>query len=245
MAVSKDIAEVSVGGSAMAIHTARPDDGGKHAAVIVIQEIFGVNNDVKSIAERFAGEGYFAAAPEMFHRSGAGLDIPFSDMPRASGERGKLSEADIRADVQATIDYLRSNPDVDADRIGIVGFCFGGMVSYLGSTMAGVKASAVYYGGGILPRPDAPADAPRLLDATADSVQAPIIGFWGDQDGGIPVANVEEIGETLKAKGKSIENHVYEGAGHGFFCAERASYNEAASNDAWPKTLAFFEAHLG
>lgn len=240
-----DVAEVSVGGSPMAIHTARPDGGGKRAAVIVIQEIFGVNNDVRSIAERFAGEGYFAAAPEMFHRSGKGLDIPFSDMERASGERGKLSQDDIRADVQATIDYLRSNPDVDGDRIGIVGFCFGGMVSYLGATMDGVKAAAVYYGGGILPRPDAPADAPRLLDATADSVQAPIIGFWGDQDGGIPVANVEEIERTLKAKGKSIENHVYEGAGHGFFCSERGSYNADAAGDAWPKTLAFFGSHLG
>ena len=140
MAVT-DVAEVSVGGSPMAIHTARPDGGGKRAAVIVIQEIFGVNNDVRSIAERFAGEGYFAAAPEMFHRSGKGLDIPFSEMERAFGERSKLSEADIRADVQATIDYLRSNPGVDGDRIGIVGFCFGGMVSYLGATRSPTRSA--------------------------------------------------------------------------------------------------------
>lgn len=243
MAVS-DVAEVTAGGSPMSIYTARPDGGGKNPAVIVIQEIFGVNNDVRGIADRFASEGYFAAAPEMFHRSGKGVDVPFSEMERAFGERGKLTNDDITADVQATIAYLRSNPDVDADNIGIVGFCFGGMVSYLGSTMDGVKAAAVYYGGGILPRPDAAPDAFRLLDATADAVQAPIIGFWGDQDGGIPVSNVDEIGKVLTEKGKSIENHIYEGAGHGFFCTERGSYNEAASNDAWPKTLAFFGAHL-
>ena len=243
MAVT-DIAEVSAGGSPMPIYTARPDGGGKSPAVIVIQEIFGVNNDVRSIADRLANEGYFAAAPEMFHRSGKGMDVPFTEMERAFGERGKLSNDDITADVQATIAYLRSNPDVDADNIGIVGFCFGGMVSYLGSTMDGIRAAAVYYGGGILPRPDAPADAFRLLDATADAVQAPIIGFWGTEDGGIPVANVEEIERVLKEKGKSIENHVYEGAGHGFFCTERGSYNEAASNDSWPKALAFFGAHL-
>ncbi len=243
MAVT-DVAEVSVGGEQMAIHTARPDGDGKSPAVIVIQEIFGVNGDIKSIADRFAAEGYFAAAPELFHRSGAGVDIPFSEMEKAFGERGKLSNDDIRADVQATLDYLKSNPNVDADNIGIVGFCFGGMVSYLGATMDGISAAAVYYGGGILPRPDAPEGTPRLLDATADAVQAPIMGFWGDQDGGIPVSNVEEIGRVLTEKGKSIVNHVYPGAGHGFFCTTRGSYNEEASNDSWPKTLAFFAEHL-
>ncbi len=243
MAVT-DVAEVSVGDSPMPIYTARPDGDGKSAAVIVIQEIFGVNNDIRSIADRFAEAGYFAAAPELFHRTGKGVDIPFSEMQQAFGERGKLSNDDVFADVQATIDYLRSNDNVDADNIGIVGFCFGGMVSYLGSTMSGVKAAAVYYGGGILPRPDAGPDAPRLLDATADAVQAPIIGFWGTEDGGIPVSNVEEIERVLKEKGKSIENHIYEGAGHGFFCTERGSYHEAASADSWPKTLAFFGEHL-
>jgi carboxymethylenebutenolidase len=228
----------------MPIYTARPDGDGKSPAVIVIQEIFGVNNDVRSIADRLANEGYFAAAPELFHRSGRGVDIPFSEMQQAFGERGKLSNDDITADVQATLDYLQSNPDVDADNIGIVGFCFGGMVSYLGATMSGIKAAAVYYGGGILPRPDAGPDAPRLLDDTADAVQAPIISFWGTEDAGIPVSNVEEIERVLKEKGKSVETHIYEGAGHGFFCSERGSYNEPASTDAWPKTLAFFGGHL-
>ena len=243
MAVT-DVAEVTAGGSPMPIYTARPDGDGKSPAVIVIQEIFGVNNDIRSIADRFAGEGYFAAAPELFHRSGKGVDIPFSEMQTAFGERGKLSNDDISADVQATLDYLKSNPNVDADNIGIVGFCFGGMVSYLGSTMDGIKAAAVYYGGGILPRPDAGPDAPRLLDATADAGAGPIIGFWGTEDGGIPVSNVEEIERVLKEKGKSIENHIYDGAGHGFFCSERGSYHEAASADSWPRTLAFFGEHL-
>ena len=229
MAVN-ETAEVSVGGEQMAIHTSRPDGADKSPAIIVIQEIFGVNNNIKSIAERFANEGYFAAAPEMFHRSGSGIDIPFSEMEKAFAERGKLSGDNIEDDVQATIDYLKNNPNVDASNIGIVGFCFGGMVSYLGSTNTDISAAAGYYGGGI--------------DATADAVQAPIIGFWGDQDGGIPVSNVEEIEKTLKAKGKSIENHVYEGAGHGFFCEDRGSYNEAAANDSWPKALAFFAEHL-
>ena len=84
MAVT-DVAEVTAGGSPMPIYTARPDGDGKSPAVIVIQEIFGVNNDIRSIADRFAGEGYFAAAPELFHRSGKGVDIPFSEMQTAFG----------------------------------------------------------------------------------------------------------------------------------------------------------------
>ena len=161
----KEVAEVSAGGDQMPVHTARPDGDGKSPAVIVIQEVFGVNGHMKSIVDRFAAEGYFAAAPELFHRSGAGTEVAFTDMERAFAERGKLSMEDINADVQATIDYLRSNPNVDADNIGIVGFCFGGMVSYLGATMEGIKAAAVYYGGGILPRPDAAEGTPRLLDS--------------------------------------------------------------------------------
>ncbi|MCY4583121.1 MAG: dienelactone hydrolase family protein, partial [Chloroflexi bacterium] len=119
MAVS-DVVEVSAGGSPMGIYTARPDGDGKSAAVIVIQEIFGVNNDIRSIADRFAEAGYFAAAPELFHRSGKGVDVPFSEMQAAFAERGKLSNDDVFADVQATIDYLRSNDNVDSDNIGIV-----------------------------------------------------------------------------------------------------------------------------
>ena len=95
MAVT-DVAEVSVGDSPMPIYTARPDGGGKNPAVIVIQEIFGVNNDVRSIADRFANEGYFAAAPELFHRSGRGGRCPIlRDAGRPFAERGKLSNDDV------------------------------------------------------------------------------------------------------------------------------------------------------
>lgn len=242
----RGVTDVEVGGSTMPIFTSRPDGDGKRPAVIVIQEIFGVNENIKGIADRFAAEGYVAAAPDMFHREGYNVEVPFDDMARGAGIRGKLTNDDVVADVTAAVEALRNDPTVDSNNIGIVGFCFGGMVSYLSAARVdGIKAAAIYYGGGILPRPDAPADAPRLLDATAADVAAPLIGFWGDQDGGIPVAAVNEIGATLTSNGKSIENHVYEGAGHGFFCDERGSYNEAASSDAWPKTLAFFAQHLG
>jgi carboxymethylenebutenolidase len=229
----------------MEIFTYTPDGSGKRPAVIVIQEIFGVNDHMKDVANRYADAGFVAAAPDLFHREGKGVIVPFDDMKRGGGIRGKLSNDDIIADVSATVAFLKNDPNVDGNNIGIVGFCFGGMVSYLAAaSVPGIKAAAIYYGGGILPRPDAPADAPRLLDTTVDSINVPMIGFWGADDGGIPAVNVDLIESTLKAKGKDYESHTYEGAGHGFFCNERGSYNEAAAKDSFPRAVAFFKKNL-
>jgi carboxymethylenebutenolidase len=242
---SSSVETVRAAGNDMQLHTAKPDEAGQKPAIIVIQEIFGVDDHIEDVALRFAAAGYFAVAPELFHRGGAGTVIPYAETERAFGERDKLSNDDIVADLQATVDYLKSNPDVDSDNIGIVGFCFGGFVSYYSAaTVSAIKAAAVFYGGGVLPRPGSPADAPRVLDLTADQVDAPMIGFWGDQDGGIPLENVAAIESTLKSKGKDYESHTYEGAGHGFFCNDRASYNAAAANDSWSRTIDFFGKHL-
>ncbi len=245
MAVVSEVADSKVGGQDMSVFTYRPEGDGKRPAVIVIQEIFGVNDHIKDVAQRFANEGYVAAAPDLFYKAGKNVTVPFSDMQQGSALRGQLTNDDIVAAVQTTVDYLKSHPNVDAQNIGIVGFCFGGFVSYLAAAkVPGLKASAVYYGGGILPRPGSPADAPRVLDQTVADVKVPIISFWGDQDGGIPVENVREIESKLKSLGKSVEAHIYQGAGHGFFCDARGSYNEAAAKDAWPRTLDFFATHL-
>jgi carboxymethylenebutenolidase len=240
-----DVTSVKVGDGEMQIHTAKPAGSGKRPAVIVIQEIFGVDPHIQKVADRFAAAGFFAVAPELFHRGAAGQVVPYADAEAARALRGQLSNDDILVDLNATVDYLKGNADVDAGNIGIVGFCFGGFVSYLGAVrVPAIKASAVYYGGGMLPGPAAAADAPRFLDQTADDMNVPMIGFWGDQDGGIPVVNVDAIESTLKGKGKNYESHLYEGAGHGFFCDARGSYNEAGAKDAWARTIEFFGQHL-
>jgi carboxymethylenebutenolidase len=242
---STAIETVSVAGSDMQLHTAKPDEAGKKPAMIVIQEIFGVDPHIEDVALRFAAAGYFAVAPELFHRGGTGTVIPYAENERAFGERGKLTNDDIVADLQATVEFLKSQPEVDSTKIGIVGFCFGGFVSYYSTVkVPEITAAAVFYGGGILPRPGSPADAPRVLDLTVDNVDAPMIGFWGNDDGGIPPENVAAIESTLKAKGKDYESHSYDGAGHGFFCNDRGSYNEDAANDAWSRAVGFFAKHL-
>ena len=242
---STAVESISVGDGSMAVHIAKPDGLGKSPAVIVIQEIFGVDPHIQDVTTRLADAGYFAVAPELFHRAGSGVVVPYDEMEKARGQRGELSNDDILADLNATVAYLQSSGDVDGAKIGIVGFCFGGYVSYLGAVQVpGIKASAVFYGGGITPRADAPAGAPNLLAETADNLSVPMIGFWGDQDQGIPADSVKTIESTLKGKGKNYESHSYVGAGHGFFCDDRGSYNEAAASDAWPKTMEFFGKHL-
>lgn len=238
--------DVKSGGGDMSLFTYRPDGDGKRPAVIVIQEVFGVNDNVKGIANHYADEGFFAVAPDMFHRQGQHLDVPYADMDRAIALRGSMSNDDIIADVTATVDYLKSDPNVDSDNIGIVGFCFGGMVSYLSAaTVPGITAGAIYYGGGILPREGSPADAPRILDQTAGSVKVPLIAFWGGKDQNPTPAQSKEITDTLKGKGVSIDATWYDDAGHGFMCEGRASWNEAAANDSWSKVIPFFKKNLG
>jgi len=243
--MASSVVEVESGGSGMQIHTYATGGASKSPAVIVVQEIFGVTDHIRDVASRFASAGFVAAAPDMYHREGNGVTVAYDDAPTGMGLRGKLSADDIKADVAATIEYLKNQSNVDSDNIGIVGYCFGGFVSYLSAAeVPGITAAAIYYGGGILPRPDAPADAPRILDQTADSINVPMIGFWGAEDGGIPIVNVDAIESTLKGKGKDYESHTYAGAGHGFFCDNRDSYNEVAAKDAWARTLEFFKKHL-
>ncbi|MEK9659875.1 MAG: dienelactone hydrolase family protein [Chloroflexota bacterium] len=246
MAVKSGVSDVKSSGGDMSLFTYQPDGAGKRPAVIVIQEIFGVNNNVKGIAKRYAEEGYFAVAPDMFHRQGRHLDVPYPEMERAVSLRGTMSNDDILADVNATVAFLRSNPAVNADRIGIVGFCFGGMVSYFAAAKVdGIKAAAIYYGGGILPRDGSPEGTPRLLDATVADVKAPLIAFWGGKDQNPSPAQSHEITDALKAHGKQIDATWYDDAGHGFMCDGRASWNEPACLDSWSKVLPFFAKHLG
>ena len=151
MATTSGVVDVKVGDGEMAIFTDAPEGSGNRPAVIVIQEIFGVNDHMKDVASRFAAEGYFAAAPDLFHRAGRNVTVPFEDTQTAFGLRGALSNDDILADLNATVDCLKNTPGVDADNIGIVGFCFGGRVSFLSAcNVSEIKAASVFYGGRIL-----------------------------------------------------------------------------------------------
>lgn len=237
MSTVHEIVDLQVPDGTMATYVYRPDDDDPHPAVIVVQEIFGVNANVRGIAERFAAEGYVAAAPDIFHRSGRLMDVPYSDMDQARSLAGTTSPEGLLSDLNTVVRHLQGHPNALQGKLGITGYCFGGRVSFLAATqIPGITVAAVYYGGGIT------AEGGPLGQAA--NISAPIIGLFGNDDQNPSPDHVKEMDAALTRLGKAHEFHSYDGAGHGFMCEDRGSYNEAASKDAWEKTLAFFGQHL-
>jgi carboxymethylenebutenolidase len=217
----------------MPAYVARPAGTGPFAAVVVIQEAFGLNEHIKDVTRRVAAEGYVALAPDLFHRSGKGRTAGYDELPKALELMGALKDDEIVADVGGAIAYLEKQPSVRAGRIGITGFCMGGRVSYLVACALPKKIAAAvpYYGGGI------------PIDRTT-TLEAPVLAFFGEDDPFIPLDQVERLRSEAKRLGKRVEVVVYPKAPHGFFCNERDSYRPEAAKDAWERTKAFFKRHL-
>jgi len=161
--------------------------------------------------------------------------VGYDQLDRAIQLMSGLKDDGILADVSSVLSYLEKNPAVRADRIAITGFCMGGRISFLSAcNLSGrIKAAAPFYGGGI-----------GGLLGQAKGIDCPLLAFFGDQDGFIPNSEVDKIRATLKDLGKDAEVVVYPGADHGFFCDERASYNQAAAGDAWQRLGKFLSSHL-
>jgi carboxymethylenebutenolidase len=199
--------------------------GDAKGAIVVVQEIFGVNAHIKEVCDGFAAEGYVAIAPAMFDRAEKGVDLGYGEEDRQKGmeTRGKIEWDDNVKDVIAA-----KNAVSDAGKVGIVGYCFGGTVAWLGACEGGFDAAVGYYGGFIH----------NFLDKNAT---CPVMLHYGSEDQGIPMENVDM---TRNAK-PDVEIHVYDGAGHGFICDHRPSYHPEATKAAGERTMAFFGQHLG
>ena len=246
----EEIVDVNTSDGPMATVIHRPTDG-KHPAVIVIEEIFGLDHHIQDVTRRFAEQGYVAAAPDLFHRAGRLETVAYDNMPASTRLREGLTDDLIVSDLNTLIAHLGADASVEGSEVGIVGFCYGGRVSFLAACrVKGIGATVVYYGGGIVPRqappggPPPPAPAgPAPIELTGQ-ITSPVLGFFGGQDRGIPPEAVDRIRDTLKELGKESEIVFYPDAAHGFFCDERESYHKESAEDSWPKTLAFFEKHL-
>jgi len=217
----------------MSAFLARPADGGKYPAVLVIIEAFGLNAHIKDVAGRIAAEGYVALAPDMYYRQPNAV-VGYDQLPEAIRLMTSLRDDSIVADLRAALSHLQSQDFVRADRIGITGFCMGGRISFLAAcNIAQIKAAAPFYGGGI----------GGLLDQ-AQKINCPLLLFFGDQDPFIPNDEVAKIKATIEQLKKTAEVVVYPGAPHGFFCNERDSYRPDAAKDAWERLKRFFSKHL-
>jgi carboxymethylenebutenolidase len=217
----------------MPAFVARPTDGGKHPAVVVVMEAFGLNGHIKAVAKRIAAEGYVALAPDVYYREKDNV-VGYDNLPGALRLMGTLADDKIVKDIEAAVAYLKAQDFARADRIGITGFCMGGRISFLTACEnRDVKAAAPFYGGGI-----------GGLLGRAEKIDCPLLIFFGDQDPFIPNQEVERIRTKLAELRKTAEVKVYAGAQHGFFCDERPSYHSEAARDAWKKLLDFFGRHL-
>ncbi len=208
-------------------------------AVMVIQEAFGVNEHIQDVTGRFATAGYHAVAPALFHRAGGGT-ADYGDFGAVIPLFEGVTDDSILLDVDATVVHLHDRGFSDR-RIAIVGFCFGGRVSFLVSARRALGAGVGFYGGGIVSKGALPFDP--LIDEVP-TLQTPWLGLFGDEDGGIPIEDVETLRERLGGAPVPAEVIRYAGAQHGFHCDRRDAYDPEAAADGWARTITWLDAHL-
>ena len=226
----------------MDVHVVKPQGSGPHPGVVVVQEAYGVNDHVLDVCARFAAAGYAALAPEIYHRTSAGLAVPYETPAPAMAELGRLTNDGLEVDLDAALERLRNEEGVDPARVGLVGFCVGGFAAFLGACRLDPAATVAFYGGGIVRAREGMLLAPVLEEA--DAIDAPLLALFGSDDGSIPPTDVAAIRSKLEATGSGSEVHVYEGAKHAFFNDRRPNFHPAAAADAWQRTLDWFGRFL-
>lgn len=229
--IRETIAQYPSGDVTVRAFVAAPQTKEKRPAVIVIQEWWGLTDHIKDIARRYAAEGYVAVAPDLYSRLGYALTTD-------AGEAGKLmkmlQQEDGLKDLNATVAYLKSVPEVDGARIGVTGFCMGGSYALLLPCVnAEIKAAVPFYGQ--VPNPDTP----------LQKLSAPVLYFYGEDDGWITKSDVQRLAAALKKYQKVGEIKTYADAPHAFFRdVDKTVYRPEAAKDAWGRALSFFKLHL-
>lgn len=204
--------------------------GHPRGAVVVLQEIFGVNEHIRAVADGYAAAGYLAVAPSTFHRVKPGVELGYAPDDMSAGMALKatveaLPEPGVLQDIQAAIDHA-----AQAGKVGVVGYCWGGLLTWrTACLLRGVSAAVPYYGGGIT----APAEIAR-------TPKCPVLAHFGEKDHWIPLDGVA----AFQTAHPEVEMHIYP-ANHGFNCDHRGAYDAAAATLARERTLAFFAQHLG
>jgi carboxymethylenebutenolidase len=210
-------------GQALGAYVARPK-GDPIAALVVVQEIFGVNAHIRSVADSYANDGFLAVAPALFDRIQPNVELGYegADMQTARSFIPKLDIDKSLADVAATVDYSKTT----GKKVGVIGYCYGGSIAWLAACRLPIEAAVGYYGG-------------QIARFAAETPAAPVMLHFGRQDAHIPAGE----GEKVQSLHPEVEIYWYD-AGHGFNCDARASYNAASAHEARSRSLAFLKKHL-
>jgi len=222
-------------------YEAHPAATGKYPVVLVIPEVFGMHEHIKDITRRFAREGYLSITFDPYAREGGVLNLP--DMASVRKVVDSIPDSRVMGDLDALVVYAKGHPRGRADRIGVTGFCRGGMYTLLFAAHARELKAAVAWYGQLRPAKTPGIRTAGPLDIAAQ-INSPVLGLYGEADLGIPVADVKEMETTLKAAGKTAEFVIYPGAPHAFFADYRPSYRAEAAKDAWGRCVAWFNKYL-
>jgi carboxymethylenebutenolidase len=245
MEIKTERVHINVDGKTMGGYLARPADGVPRPGVVVFMEIFGVNSHIRDVTERVAREGYVALAPDFFHRTGPGVEYGYDEKGMTEGIKllGALKADEMVADARSALSFLKRQNFVKGDKLGAMGFCIGGHMTYLTACETEVKAAASFYGGGIV-NPQGFGGGASTVSRT-NKISGHILCLFGAKDAHIPLSQVDTIRAELEQHRVRHEVVVYPQADHGFFCDQRASYEKAAAEDAWAKVKKLFAEELG
>jgi len=217
-------------GMTLPAYLSRPSNKKKAPAVLVIHEVFGLNDHIKAIADRIAREGYVAIAPNFFARANEAPPEDSTDIQALRKAASSIPPEAANRDMQAALDFIKQDKGV-IPRLASIGFCMGGGFSYrLAAYTEDLAGAVIFYG-----------RTPLELVA---QVKCPLLANFGETDNGIPPAKVQEWIDALKKAGKTVDAKIYPGAGHGFFNDTGQRYHAAAAADAWQRTLKFFRERL-
>ena len=215
-------------------------EGTPKGAIVVIQEAFGVTGHIEDVTRRLATAGWLAIAPALFHRQGSPV-LGYTDFDKVMPIMAELNAAGITEDLNASFDHLEGE-GFPAARSGVVGFCMGGSVALVAGTLRPLGAAVSYYGGGLA---EGRFGFPPLVEL-APTLSSPWLGQYGDLDKGIPVEQVEALRAAAATAPVETRVYRYADAEHGFNCDDRPDvFNPAAAEQAWARTLDWFDAHVG
>jgi len=222
-------------GTKMDGYLARPAGSGPHPALLVYQEIFGVNEHIRDVTRRFAAQGYVALAPDLFHRFAPRYQGSYDDIPASIAMAGKLVPEGLVHDFKAAAAALDAHAAVAKGRLGAIGYCMGGGMAFGANATVPLRAAVSYYG-------TPPAEMQAQLAAT---LHGPMLFVWAGKDPYITLEKQREVVDVVRKAGKSFVTAEWSGRNHGFFSDARADYNPTAAKEAWALTLAFLATNLG
>jgi carboxymethylenebutenolidase len=221
-------------------HLAIPAEGGPYPALLVAIEAWGLNVQIRKMADRFAAEGFVAIVPDLYHRQPDNA-ADYNDLAKGFRLMATVKDDEVVADMAAAMDFLRTL-EVVTPSFGTVGFCMGGTAAFVTACrIPQIRATAPFYGAGLLwpPGPGAKSRVEYLPNLTA-----PVLAFFGGKDAFIPASEVDKFRNALTAAGKQVEVILYPDADHGFMNEERPSHHPVHAADAWSRTIALFKTYL-